>query len=224
MGIVASLFLIAVGGIMRFAVTIQGHGFNIHTAGAVLMIIGVLGAILSIAFWASWGGFGHTRRTYRRSTVVAAQPAIVYTQPPRPSTANPPRPCLANPPRKPCIGKSADSLAIVPPRGTRSRSESAAWAAAVRRWGQRGTVRDAPRPTRGLLLRRRIQWRMCRHRVLEPRDVATAGSGGDADGVMLELVVACELQPAAVSSATMCSMLSTYHVAIVAADWPAVMA
>ena len=52
------MLLIAVGAIMRFAVTIKGHGFNVHTTGVILIIIGVIGAVLSIVYWASWGGFG----------------------------------------------------------------------------------------------------------------------------------------------------------------------
>ena len=78
MGIVTSMFLIAAGAIMRFAVTAQGHGFNVHTTGVVLMIVGAVGALLSIAFWASWGGFGHYGR---RSTVVTSQPTVVSGQP-----------------------------------------------------------------------------------------------------------------------------------------------
>src|ERR1700728_1114168 len=58
MGIVASLLVIAVGAIMRFAVTVAGHGFNVHTAGVILIIVGIIGAILSIGYRASWGGFG----------------------------------------------------------------------------------------------------------------------------------------------------------------------
>ncbi len=50
MGIVASMLLIAVGAVMRFAVTVQGHGFNVHTTGVILLIVGVVGAVLSIAF------------------------------------------------------------------------------------------------------------------------------------------------------------------------------
>jgi hypothetical protein len=76
MGIVTSMFLIAVGAIMRFAVTVRGHGFNVHTTGVILMIVGIIGALLSIAFWASWGGFPRTRRT----TIVAAPPVVVGTQ------------------------------------------------------------------------------------------------------------------------------------------------
>jgi hypothetical protein len=58
MGIVVSLLLIAAGAIMRFAVSAQGTGWNVHTAGVVLMLVGAVGAVLSIAYWASWGGFG----------------------------------------------------------------------------------------------------------------------------------------------------------------------
>lgn len=58
MGIVVSMFMIAVGAIMRFAVSAQTEGWNVHTTGMVLMVVGGVGAVLSIAFWASWGGFG----------------------------------------------------------------------------------------------------------------------------------------------------------------------
>ena len=73
MGIVTSMVLIAAGGIMRFAVTMQGHGFNVHTTGVVLMIVGAIGAVLSIAFWASWGGFGHSNRGSGQRTGVTSQ-------------------------------------------------------------------------------------------------------------------------------------------------------
>ena len=77
MGIVTSMFLIAAGAIMRFAVTMQGHGFNVHTTGMVLMIVGAIGAVLSIGFWASWGGFG---RYGRRATVLTGQHTVASNQ------------------------------------------------------------------------------------------------------------------------------------------------
>jgi len=58
MGIAFSLLLVAAGAIMRFAVTVQGHGFNVHTTGVILMVIGGVGVLLSLVYWASWGGFG----------------------------------------------------------------------------------------------------------------------------------------------------------------------
>lgn len=50
MGLGTSLFLIAVGAILRFAVTVNGHGFNIHTIGLILLIVGIVGLIISL-FW-----------------------------------------------------------------------------------------------------------------------------------------------------------------------------
>ena len=58
MGIGTSLFLIAVGAILEFAVNVSTRGFNIHTIGMILMIVGIIGVVLSLAFWNSWGGFG----------------------------------------------------------------------------------------------------------------------------------------------------------------------
>jgi len=68
MGIGLSLLLVMAGAIMRFAVTVQGHGFNMHTTGVILMIVGAVGVLLSIVFWASWGGFG--RRSAAEGSVA----------------------------------------------------------------------------------------------------------------------------------------------------------
>jgi hypothetical protein len=74
MGLGTSLFLIAVGAILDFAVSVQTQGFNLHTIGVILMIVGAIGAVLSVVFWNSWGGFhsrdaivdaGPTRTVYR---------------------------------------------------------------------------------------------------------------------------------------------------------------
>jgi hypothetical protein len=63
-GISTSLFLIAVGAILAFAVDVNTEGFDINAIGVILMIVGALGALLSLLFWGSWGGFG------RRDVVV----------------------------------------------------------------------------------------------------------------------------------------------------------
>ena len=58
MGFGASLFLIAVGAVLAFAVHVQNSsGFDINTIGVILLIVGGLGLILSLIFWSSWGGF-----------------------------------------------------------------------------------------------------------------------------------------------------------------------
>jgi uncharacterized membrane protein len=47
MGIAVSIFLIAVGAIMKFAVTATAGGIKIATVGVILMMVGVLGLIVS---------------------------------------------------------------------------------------------------------------------------------------------------------------------------------
>jgi hypothetical protein len=62
MGIGVSLILIAVGAVLAFAVHVSTSGFNIHTIGWILLIVGAIGALLSLMFWSSWGGVGGARR------------------------------------------------------------------------------------------------------------------------------------------------------------------
>jgi hypothetical protein len=58
MGIAFSLLLSAAGAIMIWAVNTTASGFNVHTAGVILLVVGIIGFIVSLAFWSSWGGFG----------------------------------------------------------------------------------------------------------------------------------------------------------------------
>ena len=66
MGLGTSIVLIAVGAILRFAVSVTTTGFNLHTIGVILMIVGAVGLVLSLIFWSSWGGFGGGGGGYRR--------------------------------------------------------------------------------------------------------------------------------------------------------------
>lgn len=49
-GLVASIIAFAVGAVLDFAVTVgpDQHGFNIHNVGVILMIVGAVGAVLSL--------------------------------------------------------------------------------------------------------------------------------------------------------------------------------
>jgi uncharacterized membrane protein len=49
-----SLFLIAIGAVLRFAVSVTTHGFNLHTIGVILMIVGVVGLIISVLWMTLW--------------------------------------------------------------------------------------------------------------------------------------------------------------------------
>lgn len=63
MGIVVSMLLFTAGAIMRYAITVEGDGFDMHTAGVILMLVGVVGVVLSIVNWATWGGIGNRTPT-----------------------------------------------------------------------------------------------------------------------------------------------------------------
>lgn len=59
MGIGVSIVLFAVGAILAFAVHLSNTGpVDMVTIGWILMAVGLVGALLSAAFWSSWGGFG----------------------------------------------------------------------------------------------------------------------------------------------------------------------
>lgn len=51
MGIGASIFLIAVGAILAFAVDVEVSGLDIAVVGWILMVAGVIGLILTMLVW-----------------------------------------------------------------------------------------------------------------------------------------------------------------------------
>jgi hypothetical protein len=61
MGIGVAIFLFAVGAILRFAVNVTTEGFDIHMVGNILMLVGAIGAVFSMIFWSSWGGWNSSR-------------------------------------------------------------------------------------------------------------------------------------------------------------------
>ena len=65
MGLGVSLILIAAGAIMAWAVHVDTTGFNIHTVGYILLVVGIVGALISLVFWSSWAGPGYFSRRER---------------------------------------------------------------------------------------------------------------------------------------------------------------
>ena len=59
MGLGTSIFLIAVGAILKFAVNWQVNEIDLQAVGVILMVVGAIGLVLSLIFWNSWGGFAH---------------------------------------------------------------------------------------------------------------------------------------------------------------------
>ena len=74
MGLGVSLILIAVGAVMAWAVHVSTTGFNTHTVGYILLIVGIIGGLLSMIFWSSWAGPGYLTRS-RRTYVDEGPPA-----------------------------------------------------------------------------------------------------------------------------------------------------
>ena len=105
MGVGVSIFLIAVGAILAWAVHYSGNGvIDVNTVGWILFAVGLGGLLLSLFLWESWGpgywgwhrgayahpGGGYRRAGYgyrgRRTVVEEEGPAPVdpYDAPPPP--------------------------------------------------------------------------------------------------------------------------------------------
>lgn len=61
MGMGVSLLLVAAGAILVWAVNATVSGVELTTIGWILLIVGAVGALFSLMFWSSWGGFGGPR-------------------------------------------------------------------------------------------------------------------------------------------------------------------
>ena len=68
MGIGTSIFLIALGAILYFAVNVDISGLEVSTIGLILMIVGILGLVISLYLMsvASRRGVGTTDRPVAR--------------------------------------------------------------------------------------------------------------------------------------------------------------
>lgn len=63
-----AVVLIVIGAIMRFAVTVTTSGFNIHKIGDILLLVGIILAIVSIALLVMGSRRRVTTHTDIRST------------------------------------------------------------------------------------------------------------------------------------------------------------
>jgi hypothetical protein len=76
MGLGVSFLLIAAGAILAFAVNATVSGVDIHAIGWILLIVGLVGAVLSMIFWSTWAGPGYLSR--RRGGYVEDAPPPGY--------------------------------------------------------------------------------------------------------------------------------------------------
>ena len=70
---VFGIVLVTVGAILRFAVTAHASGFNIHTAGIILLLVGIGIVVLSLLILALGGKSRSTMRTDVRETPSGQQ-------------------------------------------------------------------------------------------------------------------------------------------------------
>ena len=71
MSIGVSVFLIAVGAILAFAVDLRDSGgIDLDAIGVILMVVGVLGFLLSMVMWGDAAPWATRRRVVERASVV----------------------------------------------------------------------------------------------------------------------------------------------------------
>jgi Domain of unknown function (DUF6458) len=66
-----SLFFIAIGAILTFAVETSVSGVDLDTIGVILMVIGLLGMLFSLVLWDNWAP------RYRRDDLVTDRDVVI---------------------------------------------------------------------------------------------------------------------------------------------------
>lgn len=62
---------------LRFAISVTTHGFNLHTIGVILMVVGAIGLIVSLLWMIVWAD-----RTRGRRAVVERDVSLERDVPP----------------------------------------------------------------------------------------------------------------------------------------------
>ena len=75
MGIGVSVFLIAVGAVLAFAVNVQTTGLDLATVGWILMVVGGIGLATTLLLFGDGGWWG--QRTVVESDLVDDRPIVV---------------------------------------------------------------------------------------------------------------------------------------------------
>ena len=75
MGIGTSILLIAIGAILKYAVTASVSGIELETVGVILMVVGIIGLVLSL-IWMAMAGRRRELVDYapRREVVIDDRP------------------------------------------------------------------------------------------------------------------------------------------------------
>ena len=70
MGIGVSVFLMAVGAVMTFALEADADGINLDTVGIILMIVGAIGLLVSLLFWRDAAPWARGRTVVREEHLL----------------------------------------------------------------------------------------------------------------------------------------------------------
>lgn len=70
MGIGVSVFLIAVGAVLAFAVHVTVQGLDLDTVGLILMVVGAIGLFSSLVIFGGPNSWGARRRTVVRDDIA----------------------------------------------------------------------------------------------------------------------------------------------------------
>lgn len=79
MGLGTSLVLMAVGAVLRWAVSVHTSGFNLHTIGIILLIVGGVGFIISLIWMAQADDWRNNRSVRRRDDGYPRDPRETHT-------------------------------------------------------------------------------------------------------------------------------------------------
>ena len=71
----ASLFLVALGAILAWAVRVTAPGVDLHMVGIILMVVGAIGVVSSLVFWN--GPLSRNRRTVVREDPLVDRQAVI---------------------------------------------------------------------------------------------------------------------------------------------------
>lgn len=79
MGIGVSVFLLALGAILAFAVDVSTQGLDLNMVGVILMIVGLIGLVTSFMFWdrLGFGGGSYRRTVVRDRDYIDDEPVTV---------------------------------------------------------------------------------------------------------------------------------------------------
>ena len=74
----SSIFLIAAGAILRYAVTASVEGISLQTVGLILMIVGIVGLVISLLWVFAWSPRRPARHRAETRDSVYDEPTHSY--------------------------------------------------------------------------------------------------------------------------------------------------